>query len=239
MIRLPAPRLLPITIVMTALLLGLKSLSLGQAALASDPSGGQAVEAQTGQHAPPVSSAAIAPSSLDLEASRHERSPFAQTSPPVPIAIPPDWPLLQDLRQRREALEGREHALDLKDAALQAAERTLQNQLTDLRSLKGELQSLEAARQQRTDKGWSGIVKLYEVMRPADAAVIFDALDVHLLVQILDRMNERRAALIMGSMEPERARLATQLLAVYRQRRDADPIATASPDPSIKSPGAG
>ena len=136
-------------------------------------------------------------------------------------------------------MERREHALDLRDAALQAASRALQNQIADLRGLKSKLEALEAARQQRSEAGWTGIVKLYEAMRPADAAAIFDALDVHLLVQILDRMNERKAALVMGNMDPERARLATQMLALYRQRQNADPVAAAATTDISRSPGAG
>ena len=242
MMRLPAARLLPMTIVVTAMLLGLKSLSLGQAALASDPRS-EAPAGRTDEAATQANPAAPqrAPSDPVRTTSFTHPAPDA-AAPGIAkraISMPSDWPLLQDLRERREALERRERALDLRDAALQAATQTLQTKLAELRSLKSDLQALETARKQRSDTSWIGIVKLYEAMRPADAALIFNALDVHLLVQILDRMNERKAASIMGTMEPERARLATQMLALYRQRRDADPVMTTAPDILSKLPGAG
>ena len=66
-------------------------------------------------------------------------------------------------------------------------------------------------------------------MRPADAANIFNALELRTLLALLDRMNDRKAALILASMQPERARLATQMLAQQRQEEDPDP----PPEPLI------
>ena len=56
-------------------------------------------------------------------------------------------------------------------------------------------------------------MKVYESMRPRDAASIFDVLDMHVLLEVLDRMNDRKAAAILAAMQPERARMATQMLA--------------------------
>ena len=233
MIKLPATRLLPMTICVITAVLALKSFSLGRVALANDsPLTPVQARAET-QAERPASPPPAATGVRDTAA----LPPAVRTA--APATEPSDWPLLQELRARRQSLEEREHALDLREQAVQAATRTLQTQLSDLRSLKSKLETLEAARRQRSDAGWTGIVKVYEAMRPADAAAIFDALDPRLLVQILDRMNERKAALVMGSMDPERARLATQMLAAYRQRRDADPLVTATPADLPTSPGAG
>ena len=199
MVKLPATRLLPLTIVVTAILLGLKSLSLGQAALASDPTAGPAI-------AKPLPVVA-APSTTSPPTTKPVLAP-------APTPTPSDWTLLQDLRARRLEIESRERALDTKASAIEAAARGVEAKLAALSTLQSKLEALEAARQQRADAGWAGLVKMYEAMRPADAAGIFDALDVHVLLQILDRMNERKAALIMGNMQPERARLATQMLAM-------------------------
>jgi flagellar motility protein MotE (MotC chaperone) len=61
-------------------------------------------------------------------------------------------------------------------------------------------------------------VKLYEGMRPRDAAAIFDDLDMPVLVQLIDRMREAKAAPVLGAMRPERARLLTAELARHRAR---------------------
>ena len=48
----------------------------------------------------------------------------------------------------------------------------------ELGALQKKLQDLEAARQQREEAGWQGLVKLYETMKPRDAAVIFNDLQM-------------------------------------------------------------
>jgi flagellar motility protein MotE (MotC chaperone) len=66
-------------------------------------------------------------------------------------------------------------------------------------------------------------VHVYEAMKPRDAATIFDALDMQVLLQVLDRMQDRKAAPVLAAMQPDRARLATQLLAEMRLRAVAPP----------------
>ena len=229
MMKPPAARLLPITIVTTAILLGLKSVSLGQAALASDQptTTSQATQAETNVRQTDKSPASTVPIALPTIATKASPAPMLALEPS-------DWQLLQDLRSRRQALDERERALDLRDAAIEAAAHTLQTRIAGLQALQDKIVSLEATRQQRSEGAWTGIVKVYEAMKPADAAAIFDALDPRLLVQILDRMNERKAALVMGGMEPERARLATQMLAIQRQRENANPAEIAVPDSQSK-----
>ena len=62
-------------------------------------------------------------------------------------------------------------------------------------------------------------MKLYEGMRPRDAAAIFDDLDMPVLVPIVDRMREARAAPVMAAMRPERARALTAELTRLRAER--------------------
>jgi flagellar motility protein MotE (MotC chaperone) len=56
-------------------------------------------------------------------------------------------------------------------------------------------------------------------MRPRDAATIFDDLDMPVLVPIVDRMREARAAPVMAAMRPERARALTTELTKLRAER--------------------
>ena len=235
MIKLPAPRLLPTTILATAALLGVKATSLSLAAMASDQSAGKTMAPS------PTPASAIAAPSRPGRPPDPGATPHAATEPQRGIAAdpaPPDWALLQDLRARRADLDRREHDLDLREAAMLAEKATLTAQLASLTKGREELQRLEAARQERSEASWAGLVKLYEAMKPADAAAIFDTLELHLAVQLFDRMNARKAAAIMGDMDPDRARVATQALATYRVPRDADPV---GPVGSVvaKSPGAG
>ena len=75
--------------------------------------------------------------------------------------------------------------------------------------LQKRLEALEAARKEREDASWRGLVKLYETMKPRDAATIFNDLDLPVLLPVLDRMKEAKAAPVLAAMQPERARLVT------------------------------
>ncbi len=60
-------------------------------------------------------------------------------------------------------------------------------------------------------------------MKPRDAAVIFNDLDRPVLLQIVDRMQERRASMVLAAMQPDRARELTAALAAMRVKADAVP----------------
>jgi len=133
--------------------------------------------------------------------------------------------VLLDLRARRAELDAREAALSSRESVLAAAETRLSARVKELSDLQARLQALEARRAERDDANWRGMVKLYESMKPRDAAAIFNDLDLPVLVPILDRMKEAKAAAILGAMQPERARLVTAELAQTRAQTNAVPAA--------------
>jgi flagellar motility protein MotE (MotC chaperone) len=126
--------------------------------------------------------------------------------------------LLQDLRARRGELDARAAAMDGREAIIAAAEKRLRTRVDELNSLQARLEALEADRARHDDANWRGLVKMYEGMRPRDAAVIFNDLDLPVLLPVLDRMKESKAAPVLAAMQPERAREVTQALARMRTR---------------------
>jgi flagellar motility protein MotE (MotC chaperone) len=76
-------------------------------------------------------------------------------------------------------------------------------------SLQARLEQLDQTRRERDDANWRGLVKTYEAMRPRDAAAILNDMDPPVLLQVLDRMKEAKAALVLAAMQPDRARTAT------------------------------
>ena len=239
--RLPRPRLLPLTIAAMTALFALKSVVLVKAA---------AEESRTATRSePPVSAHPLNPDQTASPAGgmsknanqteAHSTSTTGQeklaakpesTQPPVADA---ERAILLDLRHRREGLDLRARELDERDAELAAVDKRLQERLQQLETLQSKLESLEQARQQHSSENWSGLVKTYETMKPRDAATIFDSLDMQVLLQVLDRMQERRVAPILAAMQPDRARLATQMLAEMRTRAATLPeLAPHSPPPA-------
>jgi len=201
-----------------ALLLVVKSVSLVWAATAS----GAEAAPPPGATAPPAPQAALAgPVSARPGAAFVAARPLP-SAPPVPTAEAPvsdaERGLLLDLRHRRTELDARARGLDQREAVLAAAQARLSARVDELTALQAKLEALEAARQSHDSANWAGLVRVYETMKPRDAATIFDALDMQVLLAVLDRMAERKAAPILAAMQPDRARLATQLLAELRTK---------------------
>ncbi len=114
--------------------------------------------------------------------------------------------MLLELRQRRQELDAREAALAARESVLAAAEQKLSARVGELQALQKKLEALEAARKEREDASWQGLVKLYEAMKPRDAATIFNDLDMPVLLQVVDRMKEAKAAPVLAAMQPDKAR---------------------------------
>lgn len=131
--------------------------------------------------------------------------------------------LLQALAKRREQLEVRAHTLDGREELLQAAEKKLEEKAAALEAMKGELTRLIGERNAQEDARLKSLVKIYESMKPKEAATIMDKLDVSVVVGVVERMKESKAAQILAGMDPEKAKTVTDLLA---SRRDG-PIRSA------------
>ena len=176
--------------------------------------------AARGAAATPAAAAALAPVSLGpakqagaaQEASADAKS---NAAPPLPVSEA-ERALLLDLRHRSTSLDERARDLDQRNAVLGAAESKLTARVGELGALQARLEQLEAERRAHDDANWSGLVHVYETMKPRDAAQIFDSLDMQVLLGVLDRMQPRRVAPILAAMSPDRARLATQMLAEMR-----------------------
>jgi flagellar motility protein MotE (MotC chaperone) len=223
----PRPRVLPATIGVMALLMALKSIGLMRALTTGD-----AVAAE-----PPP---AAASSPIETPPTPAMATTATPRVPPAPAAVAPppvsdaERSLLLDLRHRRDLLDARERDAAQRDAVMAAAEQKLAVRVAELNALQAKLESLEAARQSHDSANWTSLVHIYEAMKPRDAATIFDALDMQVLLGVLDRMSERKVAPILAAMQPERARLATQLLAELRTRAvtpAGDKPPQSAPDP--------
>jgi flagellar motility protein MotE (MotC chaperone) len=202
--RLGAVRLLPITIFVLASLLTVKSAQLVRAAAPTHDGGPQVLtQAQTATPAAAQSPIAVPP---------EDAAP-----PPVSDA---ERTVLLELRQRRQELDARDAALAARESLLVAAEQKLSSRVAELQALQTKLEALEAARTQHEDASWQGLVKLYEAMKPRDAATIFNDLEMPVLLQVVNRMKEAKAAPVLAAMQPDKARDLTTKLAQMRSQRD-------------------
>jgi flagellar motility protein MotE (MotC chaperone) len=213
---MPRARLLPATIFAIAALLVVKSAELLRAVapfMLAVPSLS-------------IQAAAQAAARDTLAPSAGKAPPGEVAAAPAPVEPKPEQPTISDseravlleLRQRRQELDARETALATRESVLGAAERKVAARVEELQTLQTQLQQLDAARHEHEEAGWQGLVKLYENMKPRDAATIMNELDMPVLLQVLDRMKELKAAPILSAMKPDKAREVTDGLAKMRVR---------------------
>ncbi len=210
MSTLHAPRLLPATIAALAALLAMKSISLVRAALPDKPQTMLMARATAAaQHNAPTAARETAP----------RPAVSAPDSEPKPVS-PAERKVLLQLRKRRQRLDAREVALTARESVLAAAEKRLDERVKELSALQKKLEALQAKRKQREELGWRGLVKVYEVMKPRDAAAIFNKLQMKVLIPVLHRMKDRNAAPILAAMDPQKARDVTAALAKLQTDHD-------------------
>ena len=206
-------RLLPIMIFVMSSLLALKSAQLVRAAVTTHNTAANVVstaEAATpAEHPPPP------------QATRTRRQPTLpdETAPP-PVTDSRTctccWNSASGARNWTHAMPRWPHA----NPCLPRPDRSSRRVSPNCRALQKKLESLDAARREREDTSWKGLVKVYEAMKPRDAATIFNDLETPVLLQVVDRMKEAKAAPVLAAMQPDKARDLTTKLAQMRTQRD-------------------
>lgn len=114
--------------------------------------------------------------------------------------------ILQELSNRRQALDRTEESLNMKANVLKATESKLEQKVSELKSLQDQVAELMKGYSEQEDAKYRSLVKIYENMKPREAAKIFDELDMDMLVQIITRMKESRSAPIIAAMHPSKAK---------------------------------
>jgi flagellar motility protein MotE (MotC chaperone) len=125
--------------------------------------------------------------------------------------------VFKDLAKRRDELDKREKELVTREALLQAAEKEIDRKFQELSQLRGEIEKLLGTQSVEEKARIASLVKIYEGMKPADAARIFDTLDLDVLVAVVGQMSERKLSPVLAEMDPERARTITIMLAEQKK----------------------
>ncbi len=125
--------------------------------------------------------------------------------------------LLQSLAERRRELDLWARQIDRREALLKAAEERIEQKTADLKAVQKSIEELLLKQEEQAEDQYKSLVKIYESMKPKDAARIFDELDMVVLLPVVERMKERKTAPILAEMNPAKAKAITTQLA---HRRD-------------------
>jgi len=130
--------------------------------------------------------------------------------------------VLQSLAKRRDSLEAREQRLVQREALLEAAQQEMDLKIKELAALRTEIEGLLGQQQKVQEERLRSMVKIYESMKPKEAAAIFNTMDMDILLSVLSRMSERKSAPIFAAMSPERAQQVTIQLVEQSQLPQLD-----------------
>lgn len=223
-------RLLPIAIGVAIVVLGVRVGALYV--------GGSSAQAQQAPN-PPAAAARTAPAPAPAAAPAAKTPAAAPAAAPSAAAAPakPAAPgattnaqeqdvtnlsgseieVLQQLASRRAEIERRSSELDRREAVLKAAEERIDAKIQELKKLQGSVQQAIGQYDTQETKRIENLVKVYETMKPQEAARIFEQLDMPTLIGLVDRMNTRKLAPVLAQMNPVRAKMVTDEMAKRRK----------------------
>lgn len=146
----------------------------------------------------------------------------AKAARPVPKPFDPtkatdaELEVLEKLAARRSSLDQRARDLDMRETLLRATEARIDGKIDELRKIKKTIGGLLKRHDAETEAKMKSLVKIYESMKPKDAARIFEKLDIGVLLDVVERMREARTAPILAKMSAAKAKTVTTALASRR-----------------------
>jgi|HubBroStandDraft_1064217.scaffolds.fasta_scaffold00147_6 flagellar motility protein MotE (MotC chaperone) len=175
--------------------------------------------------------AAFAQNSPPPAAAPAPAAPAAPAEPAAPAGLPdplkPTGPaqkfspseveLLQTLSKRRAELDQRSEEMDQRELLLKATEQRVQEKIDRLQQMQAQLDAALGKVDEQEEQRLQSLVRIYEAMKPQEAALIFDKLEQPVLMQVLTRMKDRAVAAILPHLDGDRARAVTTALAQHKQ----------------------
>jgi flagellar motility protein MotE (MotC chaperone) len=218
------PRILPLVGVAMVGVLSLNALS-GAQSLPDLFSGARAFAEEAVKGATPAKE--------DAKAATGEAKDAAATVPNLPPAAKPaavcaptaaelakeaglspaELQVLQSLGARRGQLDKREQDMDVQLALMAAAEAKLDAKIQALNGMKGDIAKLMVDADEKEQAEIDRLVKVFELMKPKDAAPRMVLLDDAVRLPVASRMKERALSPIIANMPPAEAKKLTEALA--------------------------
>jgi len=117
----------------------------------------------------------------------------------------------QDLATRDRQAASRQQALDLREQAVRAS----------AARIKAELEASRAAAQPAAAGGaqdavpdsYADLASIYQAMKPAKAAIVFEQLDLDVQLKVARKMRERSTGMMLAAMTPKGAARLTMAMA--------------------------
>src|SRR3546814_1722809 len=106
--------------------------------------------------------------------------------------------------------------MDEREVLLKAAEQRIDQKIGELESLQSSIEALLVTHDEQSEAQMQSLVKIYESMKPKDAARIFEELEMEVLLEVVESMKERKTAPILAEMNPRSEEHTTELQSLMR-----------------------
>ncbi len=143
-------------------------------------------------------------------------APAAGAAPLAPLGPINDQELLQHFAERRAEIERRTKEMEQREALLAAAEKRIDQKVGEMEKVRADIQKLMNQGDEKQSTQLESLVKIYETMKPKEAARIFEELDMPVLLGVIQRMKEQKTAPILAAMDPVKAKEVTSALVERR-----------------------
>jgi flagellar motility protein MotE (MotC chaperone) len=121
-----------------------------------------------------------------------------------------DVAVLESLFDYKTRLETKAKEIMKKESAFQIVESRISQQLGELERLRDEVKKLIMTYDAQEEKRLNLMVKIYENMKPEQAAQILSSLPEKQIIDILSRMKEAKSSSILASLPPALAGQITE-----------------------------
>ncbi|MBY6048852.1 MotE family protein [Vannielia litorea] len=121
--------------------------------------------------------------------------------------------LLAALTDREAAVSARELAVSDEIVALERARAEVAREMAALKAAEAQLEETLALADGAAENDLAKLTRMYEVMKPKEAAALFAEMDPVFAAGFLGRMQPERAAAVLAGMEPKAAYTLSLILA--------------------------
>lgn len=155
----------------------------------------------------------------DVDAADEKGANLEAASTPIIMGLPDsqEMEIITQLRRRREELEMKNQQLDLQEQLLSSTEKRIDDKILQLQQLEDQIKGHLRLFEERENEQLASIVKVYETMKPKEAAPRFEVLALQTQLDLVTRMKPSKVAALMEKMSPERASALTTELATRAQ----------------------
>lgn len=156
----------------------------------------------------------------DLLGADEELQPFLDLPDDPTLFTKSEIEVLQNLSLRRAELEERDRELGMRADLLRITETRIEERIVELKRIEGKIEGLLQRHDEETEAKFKRLVKVYESMKPKDAARIFNMMEMRILLEMVERMKEVKMAPILAKMDGNAAKTLTIELANRRRLPD-------------------